>query len=579
MLTLKNSYADNTQFNTSFNQGIQTAQQFQDQPMSAMKNLKMDDIIKNYTTHPKETDYKNKVDTLKTDAIRQSQRDPIGKTINDSIKNHPKFDIKPNSPEIKAITKQADDTIANVTGQFPDCTQKTTCTTTYETKTCQETPAKHDSFCQKTRTIDFIPHTVVDHYPLTLHIDEPREYVGVTINSVDGTLKFIQPRYGANAYLVGRVPKEINCSSLGGTVTHPIDGLDGFSAPSCQNEKNIIVHITRHHNIRGIDIPIDVTSTHTVFDQKDSWRDECALYANNPLCVVQQETCLESNSTHVMQSISVTRDCWEKEVHYLCHAASSLNTLETCQSLRDQGCEQIGSVCDKKTDAGCALYHQTLRCPTKKCTDVGMVCLGTTYCLNGDCVKSQKSVDPDFQKSISALSALNDASKNLNNNNLIFSGKIQSCDNTMLGAVTCCHNDGWLVDDIALVKCTPDEKELGKSKEKGLTVYVGEYCKKNTLGVCTVHRKAYCVFPSKLARIIQEQGRGQQLNIPFGDGEHPNCQGISIGEFQKLDLSQIDFSDFYADIADKAHVEDAAVLNDRVKNKMQNWADRHITHE
>ncbi|MCE3237356.1 MAG: hypothetical protein K0R24_337 [Gammaproteobacteria bacterium] len=578
ILLLENTYADNADFNKQFDQGIQAAHTFQDQPINTLKSLNMGDIIKNYTNHPSEIHYQNNMERLTSEAIAKSESDPIGKNINDSIKNRPQFAIKPNSLDIQAIQKQGEDAMAGVAHQFGDCTQKMSCTTTYETKTCQESPKNLSQFCQRTLTITLIPRQVVEHYTLTLHIDEPREYVGVTINTVDGELKFIQPRHKAHAYLVGRVPKDANCRSLSGKVTEKVEGLDGFSPPSCENNENLTVHVTRDHTIHHMDIPMEVTATRIVLDQKDSWTEGCTVYAENPLCVLKNETCIEPHSTHLIQAVSVTRDCWEKEAEYLCHAASDVKTKETCQSLRDQGCEQIGSVCESKTESGCAFYHQALRCPTKKCTTVGMICLGTTYCLNGDCIKSQKSVDADFQKSVSALSVVQDASKKLDNNNLIFSGKIQSCDNTILGAVTCCRNEGWLVNDLSLVKCTAEEKALGKAKEKGLTVYVGGYCDKDILGICTVHRKAYCIFPSKLARIIQEQGRQQQLHISFGEGEHPNCRGMSAEEFQALNFSQIDFSDFYADIAAKEHIEDPLVLRNRVKNKVQTRADREISH-
>ena len=50
-----------------------------------------------------------------------------------------------------------------------------------------------------------------------------------------------------------------------------------------------------------------------------------------------------------------------------------------------------------------------------------------------------------------------------------------------------------------------------------------------------------CNFNSKLARIINEQGR-PQLNKGWGSASNPECKGFTPEEFQKLDFSKIDFA-------------------------------------
>lgn len=51
------------------------------------------------------------------------------------------------------------------------------------------------------------------------------------------------------------------------------------------------------------------------------------------------------------------------------------------------------------------------------------------------------------------------------------------------------------------------------------------YCSKKFLGVCLTKRKAYCCFESKLARILQEQGR-RQLGVT---NRHDPAQNIDGG--------------------------------------------------
>jgi hypothetical protein len=59
---------------------------------------------------------------------------------------------------------------------------------------------------------------------------------------------------------------------------------------------------------------------------------------------------------------------------------------------------------------------------------------------------------------------------------------------------------------------------IGKAKAKKITVSVGDRCDRQVAGVCLQTSHVYCVFDGKLARIIQEQGRRDQLGVKFGSG-------------------------------------------------------------
>jgi conjugal transfer mating pair stabilization protein TraN len=81
--------------------------------------------------------------------------------------------------------------------------------------------------------------------------------------------------------------------------------------------------------------------------------------------------------------------------------------------------------------------------------------------------------------------------------------------------------------------------------------------------VCLEKTVNYCCFNSKLARIIQEQGR-PQLGRSFGDPKNPDCSGLTIGDIMKIDFSKVDFSEFIADIKPKLPNPD------KVKQNAQN---------
>jgi len=75
----------------------------------------------------------------------------------------------------------------------------------------------------------------------------------------------------------------------------------------------------------------------------------------------------------------------------------------------------------------------------------------------------------------------------------------------------------------------------------------GLYCQKRLFGKgCVQEARTYCCFNSKLARMIHEQGRKQLKSFDGVDAN--NCRGFYPEEFQYLDFSQIDLSEYYGDL-------------------------------
>ncbi len=148
----------------------------------------------------------------------------------------------------------------------------------------------------------------------------------------------------------------------------------------------------------------------------------------------------------------------------------------------------------------------------------------------------------------------------------IFSGGDRRCrsDGLTIGFDDCCKDDEYW---FGLGQCRVDERELATSKAEDLCHYIGEYCSEEIdLGfaeICIEHSKTYCCFNSKLSRIVHEQGRSQlQGDIStWGTAEAPSCRGFTPEEFQMLDFSGIDLSEWFGDIEVKAQ--------DQIKNEMQ----------
>ena len=143
----------------------------------------------------------------------------------------------------------------------------------------------------------------------------------------------------------------------------------------------------------------------------------------------------------------------------------------------------------------------------------------------------------------------------------------------ILGGLTgggCCNSNSVF---LGLVKCNQNEKILAKKNKAGFCYYIGEYCSKKIkflkIKKCVQHKKTYCCFNSKLARIINEQGR-KQLNISWGTAKHPNCRGFTPQEFQKLDFSKMNLSEFYNSISQNISQNVLNNMTQYMKNSIEN---------
>lgn len=161
----------------------------------------------------------------------------------------------------------------------------------------------------------------------------------------------------------------------------------------------------------------------------------------------------------------------------------------------------------------------------------------------------------------------------------IYNGQDNRCRNggvTLTGG-SCCKEEDYAM---GLLKCNPKEIALMKLRGNGVCHEVGEYCSKeiNLMfgNVCVEKSKRYCCFNSKLARIIHQQGRPQIDGLDWGTPESPTCRGFTPEEFERLDFSKINLSEFYKDIEVKEmdHTVLQDTLTDSFNRKDQSqWKD------
>jgi len=108
--------------------------------------------------------------------------------------------------------------------------------------------------------------------------------------------------------------------------------------------------------------------------------------------------------------------------------------------------------------------------------------------------------------------------------------------------------------------CEEEEFELGAKRELRSCHDVGSYCKTKVLTACIERRKAYCCFNTPLARILNEQIR-PQLSRGWGEADEPDCTGIAVADFGRVDWNRVNLDEWLAILAETGHFPTLDSLN------------------
>lgn len=265
----------------------------------------------------------------------------------------------------------------------------------------------------------------------------------------------------------------------------------------------------------------------------------------------------------------VYQACWKYRDTYITQPSD----YGSCQTLMDNhNCTLASRQCAFTSDDGTCLHeYATYSCETRT-TGKQMICGGDVFCLDGECDKAASGKNNDFGQAVAELAALAAAGKDVAALNGVdvraFTGKAKYCKKFAAGFSNCCKDSGW-GQDVGLARCSSDEKALAKAKKDKLTVSVGEFCSKKVLGVCLEKKRSYCQFDSKLAQIVQQQGRNGQLHISFGGASSPNCRGITVDELQRINFDSLDFTNFMEDLMKNQKIPDNDALTNKTKERIK----------
>ena len=176
----------------------------------------------------------------------------------------------------------------------------------------------------------------------------------------------------------------------------------------------------------------------------------------------------------------------------------------------------------------------------------GGSCGQVTYCVGAGCETVRPQANTGFVETTTRLNmALELGGEEFDRDDMrFFKGTRRRCHIHFGGLANCCKNSGLLV---GLANCSASERELAEERNAGNTHYLGRYCSRRTLfGICIRHSRAWCVFGSKLGRILQQQGRAQ-LGIGWS-----NCRGLIVAEIERIDFARLDLSEFTENLMDGA---------------------------
>ena len=286
----------------------------------------------------------------------------------------------------------------------------------------------------------------------------------------------------------------------------------------------------------------------------------------NPFCRLLYSQVTADGGLRQVDNRPVFRDSWQRQLIFSCEP----NKESPCAKLRAQGGILLKKQCLKENMFGeCDLWEKTYDLGKRAATRRDRVQFkeDEIWGLGGDFDASYDK-NNELAEALSTLSFFSDMQKDpgypgrkIDKKIEIFRGDKLQCQCSFIqGALyDCCKKMEGVAISAYLAKCTAQEQSLAERRQLGQCHHVGS--KKENLDTQTA--QVFCCFPTKLARILHEQGR-EQLQIAWGDAETPECRGFSLGELQKIDFTKIDLSDA---------VEDISIDRDALLSKVRSTVD------
>ncbi len=300
--------------------------------------------------------------------------------------------------------------------------------------------------------------------------------------------------------------------------------------------------------------------------EEDRWEPEDEAFYNNltnsSYCKLISETPLSFADTRVVEGKPVYRERWSKRLCFNCGAAGS----PECQKLRDSKGTLVGKVCLSETPQGqCESWEKTYEMQGLKKSLQEREVLANAHDLWGIDGEFDDTYEKnrDFGEVLATISTLTDVKDEIKNHaedlgleTRVFAGRAFKCKKNYLNNVfyDCCGKlDGGLIK-MNFVDCNSEEKHLQKAREEGRVVWIEK--QKNVSLEGWTETCSYCVFPTRLSRVVQEHARKKFAHLysrkkPWGTLKKPNCSGISLEQLTSLNFEEIDLSEVIGELKGK----------------------------
>ncbi|MCJ3377211.1 type-F conjugative transfer system mating-pair stabilization protein TraN [Klebsiella pneumoniae] len=587
---------------TDYKAGSDFAKQVQGSGIDSLKNFSGEQNLPGYTDSPDQTKYYGGVtasgdSALKGDSAAEFSQGETGKTITESFTNRPPDLISQDAPFIqsaKDIESRAD-TIVGDTGQA--CTAQVVNRSEFTNHTC-ERDLQVEQYCMRTATIagHYNDTTTTDVYSVALK-DAWQEGDQVKVRftfGVTGTLIHAEAQYfitslpnyapqgqARTLYALGgsvRVEGGQEWKTLSGGGYQVVEGRDEIMTIKLHDSYSVSYFAgILARNLRSGYITLNIRATMQVASKEwapdVTWVENCAF--NKDEGNKTSSECTEPGGTKEVwqdgKAYPVYQACWAYRDTYITQPAD----FGACQSLMDnKACTLSSRQCAFFSEDGsgtCLHEYATFSCETRT-SGKQMICGGDVFCLDGECDKAASGKNNDFGQAVSELAALAAAGKDVTELDGVdvraFTGNAKYCKKFAAGFSNCCKDSGW-GQDMGLARCSGEDKALAKAKANKLTISIGEFCSKKVLGVCLEKKRSYCQFDSKLAQIVQQQGRNGQLHIGFGGAKSPDCRGISVDELQRINFDQLDFTNFMEDLMKNQSIPENSALTEKTKERIK----------
>jgi hypothetical protein len=213
----------------------------------------------------------------------------------------------------------------------------------------------------------------------------------------------------------------------------------------------------------------------------------------------------------------------------------------------------------------------------------GQVSKHQVPCQNGGCLPTQDMNGTDFSEGVSQLGTLAGVADEVSSKQIgagnasIFKGTNNQCRVAVAGIGNCCGGHARFLN------CNGEEKALAFAINDKRAQYVGTYCAKRRLRTCIVTKQSWCLFPSKLASIIQIQGRFGQLQINFGwayrSTNAADCRGITPEELTRIAIQNLNLSSLTKEFESRAKLKNPAQIESRASQAIKQMEHEGRAHD